>query len=148
MNELKSKYKVDTSDTGKLKRTFNGILFDSEMEMKYYRDVLCPKMESGEVADVELQKVYQLQPKYVYHGKTIREITYVADFYVTYRDGTFEVIEIKGMTTPLANMKRKMFQYLYQDLPYRWLTYIKKYGGWVDFDYAKKCRNKDKKGNS
>ena len=97
MNELKSKYKVDTSDTGKLKRTFNGILFDSEMEMKYYRDVLCPKMESGEVADVELQKVYQLQPKYVYHGKTIREITYVADFYVTYSDGTFEVIEIKGM---------------------------------------------------
>ena len=40
------------------KRTYNGITFDSVLEMKYYRDVLCPLVESGDVVNYELQKPY------------------------------------------------------------------------------------------
>ena len=55
-----SKFNVN-KDT--LKRTYDGIVFDSVLEMKYYRDVLCPLVESGDVVHHELQKPYELQPK-------------------------------------------------------------------------------------
>ena len=42
----RSKFNVDKD---KEKRTYNNIVFDSQLEMKYYRDVLCPAVESGEV---------------------------------------------------------------------------------------------------
>lgn len=48
-----SKFNVDKD---KEKRTYNNIVFDSQLEMKYYRDVLCPAVESGEVTYFELQK--------------------------------------------------------------------------------------------
>lgn len=48
----RSKFNVDKD---KSKRTHNGIVFDSVLEMKYYRDVLCPAVESGDVVSYELQ---------------------------------------------------------------------------------------------
>ena len=59
----RSKFNVDKD---KEKRTYNNIVFDSQLEMKYYRDVLCPAVESGEVTYFELQKKYELQPKYTH----------------------------------------------------------------------------------
>lgn len=49
----RSKFNVDKD---KEKRTYDNIVFDSQLEMKYYRDVLCPAVESGEVTHFELQK--------------------------------------------------------------------------------------------
>ena len=65
-NEGKSKFNV-SKDTSK--RTYDGIIFDSELEMKYYRDVLCPLFQSGEAVSYELQKSYELQPKFKHDGK-------------------------------------------------------------------------------
>ena len=79
----RSKYNVDPD---KAKRTYDGIVFASVMEMKYYRDVVLPLARSGEIAHYELQKEYVLQPKYIHDGKTVRPITYVADFYIDYSD--------------------------------------------------------------
>ena len=42
---MASKFNVSKDKT---RRTFAGIIFDSELEMKYYRDFVLPKIESGE----------------------------------------------------------------------------------------------------
>lgn len=50
----RSKFNVDKD---KEKRTYNNIVFDSQLEMKYYRDVLCPAVESGEVTYLSYRKI-------------------------------------------------------------------------------------------
>lgn len=138
----RSKFNVDKD---KSKRSYNGIIFDSVLEMKYYRDVLCPLVESGEVISYELQKPYELQPKFIHDGKTVLPIKYVADFVVTYKNGVTEVIDTKGMPDSVAILKRKLFWYCYPDITYKWITYVKKFGGWIDYDECKKLRNAEKK---
>lgn len=138
----RSKFNVDKD---KSKRSYNGIIFDSVLEMKYYRDVLCPLVESGEVISYELQKPYELQPKFVHDGKTVLPIKYVADFVVTYKNGVTEVIDTKGMPDSVAILKRKLFWYCYPNITYKWITYVKKFGGWIDYDECKKLRNEEKK---
>lgn len=127
------------------KRTYDGIVFDSAMEMKYYRDVLCPLEKSGDIVYCELQKPYELQPKFVHDGKTVQSVKYVADFYVKYKDGYEEVIDIKGCPDSVAILKRKLFWYNYPNVQYKWITYVKKFGGWIDYEYAKKQRALNKK---
>lgn len=138
----RTKFNVD-KDTEK--RTYNGITFDSRIEMNYYRDVLCPKMESGEVTNVELQKKYELQPGFLRNDKTVRPITYVADFYVEFADGHTEVIDTKGCPDNVAKIKRKLFWRVYPDIDYRWITYAQKWGGWLNYEEAKALRNKAKR---
>ena len=133
----RTKFNVDKNTE---KRTYNGIVFDSILEMKYYRDVLLPKVESGEVINYVLQKPYELQPKFVHNGKAIRPIQYVADFYIVYKDGREEVIDTKGYGDQVAILKRKIFWYHYPDVDYKWVTYVKKYGGWIDYEEYKKLK--------
>ena len=138
----RSKYNVDAD---KAKRTYDGIVFDSVLEMKYYRDVVLPLARSGEITHYELQKEYTLQPKYIHDGKSIRPITYVADFYIEYADGRTEVVDTKGCADSVAKIKRKMFMYQYPNLPYQWITYVKKWGGWCNYDDVNKLRKEAKK---
>lgn len=145
--ENRSKYNVDTKDV--MARSFDGITFDSILEMKYYRDVILPQVRSGDIISFELQKEYTLQPKFKYGEKTVQPILYVADFFITYKDGSSEVIDTKGYADSTAKMKRKMFWYLYPNLPYRWICYSKIDGneenkGWCDYDYVKSQRQKRK----
>ena len=140
-NMGRTKFNVDKNTE---KRTYNGIVFDSILEMKYYRDVLLPKVESGEVINYVLQKPYELQPKFVHNGKAIRPIQYVADFYIVYKDGREEVIDTKGYGDQVAILKRKIFWYHYPDVDYKWVTYVKKYGGWIDYEEYKKLKKIDK----
>ena len=140
-NMGRTKFNVDKNTE---KRTYNGIVFDSILEMKYYRDVLLPKVESGEIINYVLQKPYELQPKFVHNGKTIRPIQYVADFYIAYKDGSEEVIDTKGYGDQVAILKRKIFWYHYPDVDYKWVTYVKKYGGWIDYEEYKKLKKIDK----
>lgn len=134
----RSKYNVN-KDTEK--RTFNNIVFDSVLEMRYYRDVICPKVESGDIINVELQKKYELQPKFIHDGKSVQPILYIADFVITYSDNTIEVIDTKGCPDTTALIKRKLFWYVYPDLVYKWITYSKIDGGWADYEYVKKQRS-------
>lgn len=140
----RSKFNVDKD---KEKRTCDGVTFASCMEMKYYRDVVCPKVESGEIIYYELQKPYELQPKFTRGGKSVLPITYVSDFYIEYSDGRVEVIDIKGCPDSVALLKRKLFWYRYPGIDYKWITYVKKYGGWLDYDYVNKMRKESKRNN-
>lgn len=138
----RTKFNVD-KDTEK--RTFAGIVFDSQLEMKYFRDVLCPLVESGDVVYYELQKSYELQPKYTRNGKTVLPITYVADFYMEFADGKSKVIDTKGCPDSVAKLKRKLFWYKYPDIDYQWITYAKRLGGWLEYDTVNKLRKEAKR---
>lgn len=123
----------------------DGIIFDSVMEMKYYRDVLCPNVERGDVVKFELQKPYELQPKFSHDGRNVQAITYIADFFVVYKDGHEEVIDTKGCPDSTAILKRKLFWYRFPDVDYQWITYVKKFGGWINYDDCKRLRREEKR---
>ena len=133
----RTKFNVD-KDTSK--RTCDGIVFDSVMEMKYYRDVLCPLVESGDVVEYELQKPYELQPKFSRDDKNVNPIIYVADFFIKYKDGSEVVIDIKGCPDSIALLKRKMFWYHYPSIDYKWICKSDVDGGWCDYEFVKKQR--------
>lgn len=142
MDKGRTKFNVDKD---REKRTLDGIVFDSQMEMRYYRDVVLPQMRSGDIVTCELQKEYELQPKFEHDGRLVRPITYVADFYLEYKNGMKEVIDTKGFADSCAKMKRKMFWFIYPELRYRWICYSKIDGGWCDYDTVQKHRKERKK---
>lgn len=138
----RSKFNVDKD---KSKRTHNGIVFDSVLEMKYYRDVLCPAVESGDVVSYELQKPYELQPKFRHDEKSVQSIKYVADFFIVYKDGHEEVIDTKGCPDSVALLKRKLFWYKFPEVNYKWVTWVKKFGGWIDYEEYKRLKREEKR---
>lgn len=141
----RTKYNVDKNTNP---RTCNGITFDSVVEKRYYEEIILPAFNSKEITHYELQKTYELQPKFKHDGKTVRAINYVADFFVLYKDGTSEVIDIKGCPDSVSKMKRKMFWYKYPDIKYSWICWSKIDGGWCDYDFVKnsgQCENEKKR---
>lgn len=130
------------------KRTYDGISFASELEMRFYRDVVLPKKTAGDIVYYELQKPYTLQPAFKSNGKNYRPIEYVADFFIRYKDGREVVIDTKGFPDAVAKLKRKMFFYLYRDVEYLWIGYSKIDGGWVPYEdilQGRKERKKEKR---
>ena len=79
-----SKYNVGSAD----KRTYDGIVFDSVVEMRYYKEVVLPGVASGKIVNYKLQKPFMLIPKFTRDGKTVRASQYVCDFYLEYADGS------------------------------------------------------------
>lgn len=97
------------------KVTINEITFDSINESKFYLHCLY-LLNQGTITGFDLQQEFELQPAYINHeGHKIRKISYVADFVLHYPDGK-RIIDIKGMETPVFKLKKKMFEYKYQDL--------------------------------
>lgn len=142
MPRRKSKYNVSKD---KQSRTYNDITFDSKMEMEYYRDVVLPAYNTGEIANFELQKHFILQPRFRKDGGYVRPIEYVADFYIVDKEGNETIVDVKGMADATAKIKRKMVWYHYPDLKYLWLTYSKKYGGWIEYEKLQAYRRTEKK---
>ena len=124
----RTKFNVDKDVNG---RSIDGIVFDSALELRYYRDVLLPLVESGDVVEYELQKPYELQPKFVHDGRTVQAIKYVADFYIKYADGHEEVIDIKGFADATALLKRKLFWYTFPEADYKWISWSLKDGDFL-----------------
>ena len=96
----------------------DGIIFDSIKEKNYYCELKILRM-AGEVIDFERQVTFELQPKFKCAGKTIRAIKYVADFVVTYADGSIAVIDTKGYKTKEYLLKKKMLLYRYPDINFK-----------------------------
>lgn len=125
----------------------DGIVFDSKSEGEYYL-LLKHLKEEGIIKDFSLQPAYILQEPFRKYGKRFLAIKYVADFLVVENDGTETVIDIKGLPTETAKMKRKLFDYNYPDKTLKWLVKNKKYGdeyGWIDIDLLNNLRKKSKK---
>ena len=90
----------------------DGIKFDSKVESDYY---LYLKSLGKEFT---LQPKYILQDKFINNqGENISPIYYIADF--AYDD---IVVDIKGMPTSEAKLKRKLFMKKYPNLKLKWLA--------------------------
>ncbi len=141
MAKKKSKFNVNQSPEGKKKRTHNGILFSSELEKDYYVYLL-EQQSLGLIESIELQPKFLLQKGYVRKcdGKKILPIYYIADFNV---DG--KIIDTKGMPKSDGILKRKMFEYLYPDISFSWVSWSKQDGGWIEYDLLMVERRKRKK---
>ena len=91
----------------------DGIKFDSKKEGEYYKKLKILE-EKGIIKDLELQKEYILQDKFKLNNKTIRKITYRADFsYISVKDDILHVIDVKGFRTEIYKLKKKLFEYKY-----------------------------------
>ena len=66
---------------------------------------------AGVISKLELQVKCELLPaqKHPLTGKHIRAITYIADFRVTYPDGSVEYLDTKGYEKPEFKLKAKLF---------------------------------------
>lgn len=129
------------------KCTCDGYKFDSKEEMRYY-DYLKMMKAKGEILNFELQPKYILLPSFKYMGKTRQAMTYTPDFLIYHLDGTEELIDVKGMETQQGNMRRKLFEYKYQNLKLTWIASNYKHGdayGWIECGELKKIRGKNKK---
>lgn len=135
-----SKYKAK-------KITIDGITFDSKDEGKYY-EYLKKRKARGEILNFELQPKYTLQPSFKKYGKTFLPVIYKADFLIYHLDGTEEVIDVKGMPTPEAKNKRKIFDFNYPNLKLTWVYRDLKRGdkdGWIEYDLHQKLISKEKR---
>lgn len=147
----RSKYGVDQTAKGKQNRTATDrktnkeVCFDSLLEKRFYEEIICPGLDTGEIVDYELQKKYKLQPSFKHNDKTIRSIDYVADFWVKYSDGSIKVYDTKGgMVDPTAKLKRKLMYYTYPTLDYIWITHTRA-TGWIDWDEYETIKRAKKK---
>lgn len=107
--------------------------------------------ETGVVIDRRIQQQIAavlrriLQDGFIRRERRVLPITYVADFYIEYAGGHSEVIDIKGCPDATAKIKRKLFWYRYPELDYIWITYVKKFGGWGDYDEINRLRKEAKR---
>jgi len=127
------------------KRTYDEVTYDSITEMKFYRDWILPKMESGDIISCQRQVKYELQEKFNHDGKNVLPITYVSDFTVVYKDGHEVVYDVKGMPDSVALLKRKLFWHKYPDVDYQWMSLSLIDGGWVPYEVVKQGRKERKK---
>ena len=126
------------------KTVVDGIKFDSKVESQYYSHLKQEK-EKGLIKDFSLQPAYELQPKFEYMGVKRLAIKYVADFLIHHNDGSEVIVDIKGQPTTDAKLKRKLFEYKYPDKHLRWIVWVAKRGGWIDYDDNEKMKRAEKK---
>ncbi|MDN4094367.1 DUF1064 domain-containing protein [Brevibacillus agri] len=141
----KSKYRAK-------KIEIDGIIFDSKVEGEYYLH-LKEQKEKGIIKDFELQPRFLLIDGYTNsRGEKVRPTFYVADFKIYEPDGSCYVVDIKGMATEAAKLKKKMFESRYIDVPLLWIVKVKSRGGWIEYQenerlkkVAKKMKGEDAK---
>lgn len=93
---------IKRSKYGAKKTVVDGITFDSQAEATRY-GVLKIVQASGLITDLRLQVPYQI----TVNGKKV--CRYVADF--VYSENGKEVVEdVKGMRTPVYNLKKKLME--------------------------------------
>ena len=80
--------------------------------------------------------------------KKYKPITYIADFKVINNDGSFYVVDIKGMLTTEFKIKMKLFNYKYPDIELKLISKSLKYGneyGFIDYYELQRLRKENKK---
>lgn len=86
-----------------------GMDFDSRGEYDYYMGVILPKVQRGQIVNVETHRAFSLLPEKEYGNVKLPAARYTADFVLTYADGTTEVVEVKSKFT-----RRQQRDYIYR----------------------------------
>lgn len=123
---------------------YKGIQFDSKVECDYFKELEIKKM-NGEIKSFSIQPTYQLIPKFEKFGTKYRAMTYTPDFLIINNDDTETLVDIKGFGTLASELRKKLFDYLYQDKQLIWLSYSKKYGGFIEYKELQRLRKANKK---
>lgn len=98
--------------------------FDSKGEAEFYLGVITPGLRSGEIVSCEEHPEFKLYDAAEFCGLKLGTIRYTADFKLTYKNGTVEVIEIKS----------KFVRKMQRDYPVRRRAFIEQYArpnGWI-----------------
>jgi len=99
---------------------YDGIHFDSLAECRRYQEL--KQLEYvGDIANLRVHPVYEIQPAFRRGGKGERKITYEADFEYA-EDGKAVVEDVKGGSgtqTAVFKLKRKLFLYKYPEIELR-----------------------------
>jgi hypothetical protein len=127
---------------GARKVMVDGITFDSVAEGKYYLQLKWLK-QAKQIKDFKLQPRFLLLESYKKNGKTVRKTEYVADFEIHNLDGTIEIVDVKGVETPIFKLKKKMFEARY-DYSLKVVT-LDETHGWIELEKLKKLKAKPKK---
>ena len=101
----------------------DNIKFDSKKEAIHYTELKWLE-RAGLIKELELQKKFELQPKYINNnGEHIRAITYVCDFYYYDNEKQKYIVEdVKSLATQKDKtyiLKKKIFQYKYSNLLFK-----------------------------
>ncbi|MGF9912788.1 DUF1064 domain-containing protein [Paenibacillus ehimensis] len=126
------------------------IVFDSELEARFYRDELKPRIEKG-LIQVEMQPKFTLLEKFeVKNDKQHikhQAITYTPDFKVTrLATGKVTLIDVKGAEDQKFPIKRKLFDSKFPELaPLVVMKHCVKFGGWITIEEYTKQKREEKK---
>ena len=111
LEEYKQLQQKGKSKYGAKKTEVDGIKFDSQKEANHYLELKLLERQ-GIIKDLRRQVRFELQPSYKKNGKTIKAISYVADF--TYnQDNKLIVEDTKGFRTEVYKLKKKLFEHKY-----------------------------------
>lgn len=103
------------------KVTIDGIEFDSKKEGLRYKELKLLE-RAGLIKDLKLQTTFELQPSFKKNNKTIRSITYKADFDYLTKDNRHIIEDVKSKATEkdkVYRIKRKMLQYKYDNIEFK-----------------------------
>ena len=113
------RYPVKTNKYNKKKVVVDNITFDSKLEATRYRELKLLERK-GIIKDLVLQPSYELIPTFKKGNKTYRKTCYIADFcYYDNELGKTIVEDTKGFSNDVYKLKRKLFEYTYNDLTIR-----------------------------
>lgn len=99
----------------------DGIEFDSKKEGYRYKELKLLQ-RAGLIKDLKLQTKFELQPSFKRNNKTIRAITYKADFDYLTKDNRHIIEDVKSKATEkdkVYRIKRKMLQYKYDNIEFK-----------------------------
>ncbi len=97
---------------------FDGFRFASKKELKRYLELKTLE-KAGKIKDLKLQPIFLLQEGFYYQGKSIRQITYRADFEYVDEKGNRVVEDVKGFKTDVYKLKKKLFLKKYPDVIFK-----------------------------
>ena len=89
-----------------IKTIVDGIKFDSKKEARFY--ITLKSLQSAKKVISFIRQV-----KYPISVNGVKICTYIADFLVTWEYGRSEVIDVKGIKTPIYRLKKKLVKACY-----------------------------------
>ena len=110
---------------GAIKTKLDGYTFDSKAEARRYGELRLLN-KAGKIMGLNVHPVYVLQECFKQDGKTIRPITYEADFSYFEQDKGEPVLiaeDVKGVQTEVFKIKRKMFLFKYPHIELRLVSW-------------------------
>lgn len=135
--EFRRRQRKRRSKYGNRKVTLDGHTFDSQMEARYYQQLIWLK-QAKQIKDFKLQPCYRLLDGFEKDGTRHRPIDYIADFEILHHDDSVEVVDVKGAVTQAFGLKRKMFEKRY---PHKLsVVTFDKVHGWIELDKLKKLK--------